>query len=72
MTLENLKCPSCGGPMARRESQYGKFWGCKSYPKCKGTRDVNGMSKEERADAKADLEESDMSAPHHYGRWDGE
>jgi len=46
--IENLKCPDCGGPMKPRESKHGKFWGCANYPKCKGTRDVNGMSKAER------------------------
>lgn len=32
------KCPRCGGEMVLRKGKYGKFWGCKSYPKCKGTR----------------------------------
>lgn len=45
---ENVKCPDCGGEMTPRKSQFGIFWGCKKYPKCKGTRDVNGMSKEDR------------------------
>ena len=39
------KCPRCGTEMvlrtARRGSQVGSnFWGCTSYPKCKGTRPV--------------------------------
>lgn len=25
-----------------------KFWGCKDFPKCNGTRDSEGLSKEER------------------------
>lgn len=40
--LENVKCPLCNGDMIPRKSQYGKFWGCKSYPKCKGTRNADG------------------------------
>lgn len=43
-----LKCPECGGAMASRTGQYGRFWGCKNYPQCKGTRDSMGRSKLER------------------------
>lgn len=46
---EKLKCPICDGEMTPRNSHFGKFWGCKSYPKCTGTRDVNGDSKDDRA-----------------------
>lgn len=33
-------CPDCGAPMALRSNkQRGtKFWGCTSYPECRGTR----------------------------------
>jgi hypothetical protein len=36
-------CPSCGQPMVLRTSRRGanagtQFWGCPSYPACKGTR----------------------------------
>jgi ssDNA-binding Zn-finger/Zn-ribbon topoisomerase 1 len=34
--------------MISRKSQYGVFWGCKNYPKCRGTRDSMGRSKAER------------------------
>lgn len=44
MTIENLKCPECEGPMTPRTSKHGKFWGCKAFPKCKGTRDSVGES----------------------------
>lgn len=49
-SLENLKCPKCKGPMISRlnKRDSSRFWGCKSFPQCNGTRDVNGMSKEER------------------------
>lgn len=47
-SLENVKCPDCGGPMIPRSSKHGKFWGCKDYPNCKGTRDSMGRSKRER------------------------
>ncbi len=36
-------CPSCDGPMVRRTNGRDgtPFWGCKSFPACRGTRDVN-------------------------------
>ena len=38
-------CPSCGQPMILRTSKRGanagtQFWGCSTYPKCKGTRKI--------------------------------
>lgn len=54
---ENVKCPDCGGPMVPRTSQHGKFWGCQSYPRCKGTRDSLGQSKRERDEASGDTED---------------
>lgn len=37
-TQKELKegiCPRCGGKLVEKEGQYGKFWGCSNYPKCK-------------------------------------
>ena len=48
MSLIETKCPECDGPMISRNGKYGTFWGCKNYPKCLGTRDSMGRSKEER------------------------
>lgn len=31
-------CPQCGKPMRARKSAKGDFWGCSTYPECKGTR----------------------------------
>jgi hypothetical protein len=31
------KCGKCGGPMIRRYSRHGYFWGCQGYPRCDGT-----------------------------------
>lgn len=38
-------CPLCGSPMHKRKAKTGKnaghdFWGCTTYPTCKGTREV--------------------------------
>lgn len=53
---KNVECPDCGGEMQPRKSQYGMFWGCKKYPKCKGTRDSEGKSKLDREMEKAEQE----------------
>ena len=50
---DEVLCPDCGGKMISRKSQFGVFWGCASFPKCTGTRDSNGLSKLERAVARA-------------------
>jgi restriction system protein len=38
-------CPSCGSAMAKRKAKRGanmggEFWGCETYPVCKGTRSI--------------------------------
>jgi len=48
MKPENVTCPECDGPMVSRKGKFGVFWGCKQFPKCKGTRDSMGRSKEDR------------------------
>ena len=51
---ENVTCPKCGGPMASRANrQTGqRFWGCRAFPECKGTRDTDGNSASERYEAR--------------------
>lgn len=34
-----------------------RFWGCSTYPQCKGTRDTDGMSAEERRGERPKYEE---------------
>jgi DNA topoisomerase-1 len=45
MKPQNVECPDCGGEMTPRTSAHGKFWGCKAYPKCKGTRNSDGIAR---------------------------
>jgi DNA topoisomerase-1 len=33
-------CPKCGSPMIKRIGPRGEFWGCSTFPKCKGTRNL--------------------------------
>jgi len=45
------QCPKCGGDMMKRVAKQGKntgfpFWGCKKYPECKGTVDIDANGNE--------------------------
>lgn len=33
-------CPKCGGQLIIRKGPYGKFYGCRNYPKCRYTRSL--------------------------------
>lgn len=33
-------CPECGAAMRKRTSSRGPFWGCSTYPQCKGLRKI--------------------------------
>ena len=54
-------CPLCGGPLAlRRNRRDGNpFWGCRRFPRCRGTRDITTDSRvsdsEEEADTPAQI-----------------
>jgi DNA topoisomerase-1 len=39
-TDPNIVCPRCGAPMVKRAGPRGEFWGCSTYPACKGTRSI--------------------------------
>jgi ssDNA-binding Zn-finger/Zn-ribbon topoisomerase 1 len=60
MRPENVKCPECGGPMVSRVNGWSRqrFWGCSAYPDCRGTRNTDGESKQEREE-RPDQEEDD-------------
>lgn len=49
-TIQDVECPECGSKMIARANRVTgeKFWGCKNYPDCRGTRDSEGKSKEDR------------------------
>ena len=55
MTIQETLCPICKGKMVSRQNRTNGqfFWGCATYPACKGTRDTDGFSKEEREASKA-------------------
>lgn len=64
MPYEEVKCPECDGPMIARNGKFGKFWGCKNYPVCKGTRDSMGRSKQERDEEKQKELEREQNREH--------
>lgn len=33
--LEQGRCPQCGGKLVLRTGQYGQFYGCSNYPRCR-------------------------------------
>lgn len=39
-------CPKCGGKMKSREGRWGTFWGCNSYPRCRGTLSLKQAKKQ--------------------------
>ena len=63
-----LLCPDCASEMVLRTNRVSgnKFWGCKKYPLCKGTRDENGLSRAEREELKYKKEQEE-SYPQDHG-----
>ena len=53
-------CPDCNSEMMLRTNRQNgnKFWGCRKYPECKGTRDENGLSRAEREEQKFKKEQA--------------
>lgn len=78
--IENVTCPECDGPMVsrKRKSDGARFWGCAAFPRCKGTRDVDGRSAREKVRGMSDEEyedrvmgvlPSDRARGNDRGRW---
>lgn len=38
------RCPRCGNVLRKRNGRYGAFWGCMSYPECRYTENIDGIS----------------------------
>jgi hypothetical protein len=39
-------CPSCQARMVPRHSAYGWFWGCRSFPNCRGTKNMSAAARD--------------------------
>lgn len=45
-TVNVVHCPNCNSPMVKRTARNGpnagqQFWGCRRFPRCYGTRDID-------------------------------
>lgn len=77
MSVYDVKCPTCGGPMtSRKHGATGqRFWGCNAYPSCRGTRNTDGEAPRrlredvEIPDASADDLPSDRARRNDRARW---
>lgn len=74
MTIENVKCPQCDGPMTSRKnnSTGQRFWGCNAYPKCRGTRNTDGEAPRRRDEDDGDRDgymPSDRQRDNDRQRW---
>ena len=38
--MTGIFCPRCKGDMVKRHSARGPFWGCRTFPACRGTLNV--------------------------------
>ena len=38
--INNFICPKCGGVLVEKSGRYGKFLGCKNFPKCKYVKKI--------------------------------
>ena len=65
-----LECPDCGSEMRLRTNRQdgNKFWGCTKYPNCRGTRDEDGLSKEQREEEKHNKELIDKEGGFSFNR----
>ena len=65
MPIESITCPKCGGPMASRLNKrtQQRFWGCRAFPACNGTRNTDGEAPRSYARADADAPDRDERLP---------
>ena len=42
-TIQQGKCPRCGGALKLRNGKYGAFYGCSNYPKCRFTYNLQSQ-----------------------------
>lgn len=69
-TTDTLLCPDCGHEMALRTNRQNgnKFYGCKRYPDCRGTRDENGLSKADREEQRYKKEQVSQEGGFSFNR----
>jgi hypothetical protein len=55
--IEETLCPICRSRMKPAKSQHGAYWRCSRWG-CTGTRDVMGLSKEDKEQSSEDENET--------------
>jgi hypothetical protein len=55
------QCTECGKLMVERDGRNGKFYGCTGYPDCRKTLPLNGVRKEDKAEAEVRAIEGSQS-----------
>jgi ssDNA-binding Zn-finger/Zn-ribbon topoisomerase 1 len=70
MTRDENLCPECGAAMISRQNQITgqRFWGCSTYPTCRGTRNTDGEPSG-RSAGPGDLSPSERARENDRGRW---
>lgn len=71
---ENVTCPECGGQMLSRVNRKTgqRFFGCATYPECRGTRNTDGESKPRQQPDDCEAQDelpSRVQSDRDRGRW---
>ena len=69
----SLKCPECGSDMILKNSKYGKFYGCSSFPLCKATHGAHPNGEPLGFSANKELKllriKAHQELEKYFGRW---
>ena len=68
-----MECPECSADMVLRNSRFGKFYGCSTFPLCKATHGAHPNGKPLGFPANKELKQLRMKAHRelekHFGKW---
>ena len=69
-----MKCPECNAEMILRNSKYGKFYGCSTFPTCKATHGAHPNGEPLGFPANKELKQLRMfihkKLEKYFGKWD--
>lgn len=66
--IPDLACPDCGEPMKMRTSKHGPFYGCSTYPDCRGTVSCGKDGQIKGTPADAETRAARRRAHEHFDR----
>lgn len=64
----DLQCPECDESMILRDSRFGLFYGCSTYPDCKGTHGAHPDGRPLGKPANAETKKARMAAHKTFDR----